>query len=144
MAIKEFFQRFVLIAVCNVATASCVTYDDIDQKIGAWVGYDADTMVSVWGAPYGQYVNKNGTKTLTYRLSETHVYSSPGGIQSFFNQTSVRSYTSQCIINFIVDGASNKISKVNWQGDLPECSGVPLPTDNPAKGSFHSKDSKTS
>lgn len=94
-----------------VALSGCVTSGDLDKRLDQWVGQDADTLATSWGAPSGTYQKKDGSRILTYERSS--VLTTGQGIDS---QTNSR----QCRIDFVTDG-DGKIASTSWHGAKDQC-----------------------
>lgn len=95
----------------------CVSTAELDQRLGSWVGKDADALAADWGAPAGNYQKKDGGRILSYERSSV-VTTGPSG----FSQT----YSRHCRVDFTVD-AQNKVTGGQWRGASDQCDRMILP-----------------
>ncbi len=90
---------------------ACVTAEELDQRLGVWVGKDADALAANWGAPTGTYQKKDGGLVLSY---ERMAVITTGAGES--GQTTSRT----CRVDFTTD-RDGKILVTNWQGAADQC-----------------------
>jgi hypothetical protein len=110
MNIADLFKPLFFFLI-GVSLTSCVTAGQIDQRLGGWVGIDADELVARWGAPNGTYEKKDGARVLTFDRNGLRTTGGPS------EQTVVASH---CKINFTTD-KDNAIVAYNWSGEIGEC-----------------------
>ena len=89
----------------------CFTTADLDRRLHTWVGLDADSLATAWGAPTGTYRKKNGEQILTYEKSSI-ITSGPGPF--------IQTFSRQCRVDIFTD-PEGKITRVTWLGDAGQC-----------------------
>ena len=107
---KNLITRLGLIALL----AGCVTAKELDDRLGRWVGQDADQLASAWGAPNGSYVKKDGSKILSYERT---------GIVTAAPTIAPDTFSRFCRVDITVD-AGNVIRAAVWRGADEECAHV--------------------
>ena len=105
-----YLARFIVF-LAPLALVGCVTPADLDQRLGQWVGQDADVLATQWGAPSGTYLKKDGNRILTY--DRTSILTTG---PSDYSQTMSR----HCRIDFVAD-AEGKITGASWHGAADQC-----------------------
>lgn len=94
-----------------LALSACVTAEELDQRLGVWIGKDADALAAEWGAPSGTYQKKDGGLVLSYERMA--VISTGAGEGS---QTTSRT----CRVDFTTD-QDRKILSARWEGAADQC-----------------------
>jgi hypothetical protein len=70
--------RLIAIIVTMLMLAGCQPQLDNQRSIREWIGYHADELVRVWGAPMSSYQFQNGDKLLQYTESDINAASNFG------------------------------------------------------------------
>jgi hypothetical protein len=109
--------RFPCLAFLAVLAVGCVTTEELDARLGSWIGADADELAASWGAPTGDYTKKDGGRILTWERA---------GIATTGVSTFPQAYTRRCRIDVTTD-ASGKIVATAWQGANDQCSEAIVP-----------------
>ena len=99
------------------ATAGCVTADKVESRLKTWQGVDADQLAASWGAPFGSYAKKDGSRILSY--ASNNVFTS--GIDGY-QQT----HSQACQIDVVVN-KDNAIADMNWRGSVDQCGSMIRP-----------------
>lgn len=104
-------KQLVLTFTMLLSLAGCVTAEQLDQRLGVWVGREGDDLASSWGAPTGTYKKKDGGSILSY--DRMQVITTGAGE---YAQAQSRS----CRIDFTTD-ESGKIVSAKWSGQADQC-----------------------
>ena len=103
-------KRLVFLAAM-LLLASCVTAEELDQRLASWVGKDADQLAGEWGAPSGTYQKKDGGLVLTY--DRMQVITTGAG-------DSAQTTSLSCRVDFTTD-KDGKITHAKWDGAADQC-----------------------
>ncbi len=100
-----------LLFMTVLLAASCVTSEELDQRLSGWVGKDADQLAGEWGAPTGTFQKKDGGLVLSYERMQ--VITTGAGESA---QTTSRT----CRVDFTTD-KDGKIVQAKWGGAADQC-----------------------
>lgn len=114
-------RRRLPISLIGLGLSGCVTTADLDQRLTAWIGSDADNLATSWGAPTGTYKKRTGEQILTYEKS-SFMTSGPGPF--------IQTFSRHCRVDIFTD-PQGKILRIAWQGDPGQCDRLIVPLSAP-------------